>query len=138
VHGLILINVRLTRKASADIDAEMAFGFRAIRKEEPPREASVRWIGLIGLVAALVTVSADAKDTKAPCVDLLEDNGRVDDAPALHALPFLTGNQCEAVKHREIRVPLLEIPQEEEDPMSLSVGTKGNGGTLYFKIPFSF
>ena len=45
-------------------------------------------------------------------------------------LPFLTGNQCEAVKRRELRVPLLEIPQEGEDPMSLSVGTKGDGGTL--------
>lgn len=98
----------------------------------------MRWIGLIGLVAALATVSADAADTKAPCVDLLNENGRVDDSPVLDELPFLTGNQCEAVKRRELRVPLLEIPQEEEDPMSLSVGTKGDGGTLYLKIPFSF
>ena len=98
----------------------------------------MRWIGLIGLVAALVTVSVDAMDTKAPCVDLLKENGRVDNSPAQDDLPFLTGNQCEAVKRRELRVPLLEIPQEEEDPMSLSVGTKGDGGTLYLKIPFSF
>jgi hypothetical protein len=98
----------------------------------------VRWIGIIGLIAALVAVSADAMDTKAPCVDLLKENGRVDDSPALTELPFLTGNQCEAVKHRELRVPLLEIPQEEEDPMSLSIGTKGDGATLHFKIPFSF
>jgi hypothetical protein len=98
----------------------------------------VRWIGLIGLVAALVIVSADAMDTKAPCVDLVKENGRVDDSPAMDKLPFVTGNQCEAVKHRELRVPLLEIPQEKDDPMSLSVGTKGDGGTLYFKIPFSF
>jgi hypothetical protein len=33
----------------------------------------MRWIGIIGLVAALVTVSADAMDTKAPCVDLLKE-----------------------------------------------------------------
>jgi hypothetical protein len=98
----------------------------------------VRWTGLIGLVAALVTVSADAMDTRAPCVDLLKENGRVDDSTAQADLPFLTGNQCEAVKRRELRVPLLEIPQEGEDPMSLSVGTKGDGGTLYLKIPFSF
>jgi hypothetical protein len=71
----------------------------------------MRWIGIIGLVAALVTVSADAMDTKAPCVDLLKENGRVDDSVALAELPFLTSNQCEAVKRRDLRVPLLEIPQ---------------------------
>ena len=98
----------------------------------------MRWTGLIGLVASLVTVSADAMDTRAPCVDLLKENGRVDDSTAQADLPFLTGNQCEAVKRRELRVPLLEIPQEGEDPMSLSVGNKGDGGTLYLKIPFSF
>jgi hypothetical protein len=98
----------------------------------------MRWIGLIGIFAALVTVSADAMDSKAPCVDLIKENGKVDDSPALAELPFLTGNQCEAVKRRELRVPLLEIPQDEEGPMSFSVGTKGDGATLYFKIPFSF
>lgn len=98
----------------------------------------MRSIGIIGIFAVLVTVSADAMDTKAPCVDLLKENGRVDDSPALDKLPFLTGNQCEAVKRRELRVPLLEMPQEEEDPMSLSLGTKGDGATLHLKIPFSF
>ena len=98
----------------------------------------MRWIGIIAILAALVTVSADAMDSKAPCVDLIKENGRVDDSPALAELPFQTGNQCEAVKHRELRVPLLEIPQEEEDPMSVSLGTKGDGATLHFKIPFSF
>jgi hypothetical protein len=33
---------------------------------------------------------------------------------------------------------LLEIPQEEENPMELSLGVKSNGGSLRFKIPFSF
>jgi hypothetical protein len=33
---------------------------------------------------------------------------------------------------------LLEIPQEEEDPMALSLGAKSNGLILRFKIPFSF
>ncbi len=98
----------------------------------------MRWIGIIAILAVLVTVSADAMDSKTPCVDLIKENGTVDDSPGLAELPFLTGNQCEAVKHRELRVPVLAIPQEEEDPMSLSLGTKGNGATLYFKIPFSF
>jgi hypothetical protein len=98
----------------------------------------VRWIGIIAIFAALVTVSADAMDTKLPCLDLVKENGRVDDLPELAELPFLTDNQCEAVKRRELRVPLLDIPQEEEDAMSLSLGTKGDGATLHFKIPFSF
>ena len=98
----------------------------------------VLWIGMMGILAAFVTVSGDATDTKAPCVDLLNEYGGADDLPALAELPFQTGNQCEAVKHRELRVPVLEIPQEEEDPMSLSLGTKGDGATLHFKIPFSF
>jgi hypothetical protein len=67
---------------------------------------------------------------------LLEENGKLSDSTA--ELPFLTGNQCEAPKRRELRVPFLKIPQEKEGSMSLSVGTKGDGATLYFKIPFSF
>jgi hypothetical protein len=98
----------------------------------------MRWIGLIGICAALVTVSANAMDSKVPCVDLINENGRVEDSPELAELPFLTGNTCEAVKRHELRVPLLAIPQEDEDAISLSLGTKGNGGTLYLKIPFSF
>ena len=50
----------------------------------------------------------------------------------------LPDNQCEALKSREIRMPLLEIPQAEEDPMALSLGAKSNGLMLRFKIPFSF
>ena len=96
------------------------------------------WIGIIGIVAALISASAGAQDTKLPCLDLLEENGRLDDSPALDELPFLTANECEAVKRRELRMPLLEIPQKKEDPMSLSVGTKGDGATLYLKIPFGF
>jgi len=95
-------------------------------------------IGIMGILAAFGAVSADATDAKAPCVDLLKENGRADDSPASAESPFQTGNECEAVKHRELRMPVLEVPQEEEDPMSLSLGTKGDGATLYFKIPFSF
>jgi hypothetical protein len=52
--------------------------------------------------------------------------------------PLLMDNQCEALKSRELRLLLLEIPQEEEDPMALSLGAKSNGVVLRFKIPFSF
>jgi len=97
----------------------------------------VRSIGIIGIFAVLVTVSADAMDTKRPCAVLLEEKGRLDESPAQGSLPLLTDRQCEALKSRELRVPLLEIPQEEEDPMSLSLGVKGGGATLHFKIPFS-
>jgi hypothetical protein len=33
---------------------------------------------------------------------------------------------------------LLEIPQEDEDAIQLSLGIKNGGGTLRLKIPFSF
>lgn len=50
----------------------------------------------------------------------------------------MTENECEAVKRHQLQMRLLEIPQEEEDPMGLSVGSRDKGGMLYFKIPFSF
>jgi hypothetical protein len=98
----------------------------------------VRWIGIIGILAALVTVSADATDEKRPCPASLEEKGGVDDFPAQGELLLLTDNQCEAVKSRQLRVPLLEVPQEEEGPMALSLGVKDSGVILHFKIPFSF
>jgi hypothetical protein len=97
------------------------------------------WIGITGILAAVVTVFAVATDRNISCFDLLEENGKLSDSTAQAERPFLTGNQCEAAKRRELRMPpLLEIPQEKEGPMLLSVGTKGDGATLYFKIPFSF
>jgi hypothetical protein len=45
---------------------------------------------------------------------------------------------CEAAAKHELRLSLFEIPQEEEDPMSVSVGLKQGGGILRFRIPFSF
>ena len=98
----------------------------------------MRWIGIICIFAALVTVSADAMDANRPCPGLLEERGVADDSPAQGQRPLQTDNQCEALKSRELRVPLLEIPQEEEDPMALSLGAKYNGVALRFKIPFSF
>jgi len=98
----------------------------------------VRWIGIIGIFAALVTVSADAMAANRACPGLLEERGGADDSPAQGKQPLLTDNQCEALKSRELHVPLLVIPQEEEDPMALSLGAKYNGVTFRFKIPFSF
>jgi hypothetical protein len=83
----------------------------------------VRWIGILGIIlATVVTGSADAMDENRPCLDLLAENGGVDDS--LAEQPLLTRNQCEALKTRELRALLLEIPQEDEDPMALSLGIK--------------
>ena len=98
----------------------------------------MRWIGIIGIFAALVAVSADAMDANRPCLGLHEESGGADDSPAQEKQPLLLDNQCEALKSRELRVPLLEIPQEEEDHMALSLGAKSNGLILRFKVPFSF
>jgi hypothetical protein len=98
----------------------------------------VRWIGILGIFAALVTVSADAMDASRSCLDLLEENDGAKLSPAQDEQPLLTGNQCEAMKSRELRALLLEVPQEEEDPIQLSLGIKNGGGALRLKIPFSF
>ena len=98
----------------------------------------MRWIGILGILAALVTGSADAMDANRSCLDLLEENDGVDVSPAQGEPLLLTDNQCEAMKSRELRALLLEIPQEKEDPMALSLGAKSNGVALRFKIPFSF
>ena len=97
----------------------------------------MRLIGVISIFAMLVTVSADAADTKRPCAVTLEEKGRLEESPAQGNLPLLTDRECEALKNRELRVPLLEIPQEDENSMTLSIGVKGSGATFHFKIPFS-
>jgi hypothetical protein len=102
------------------------------------RGPPVRWIGILSIFAALITGSAEATDANRPCLDLLEEDGGAQVSPTQGEQPFLTGNQCEAIKTRELRALFLEIPQEDENPMELSLGVKSNGGTLRFKIPFSF
>jgi hypothetical protein len=77
-------------------------------------------------------------DVNRPCSGVLEEKGWADDSPALGEQPLLMENQCEALKSRELRLLLLEIPQEEEDPIALSLGVKNSGAVLRFKIPFSF
>ena len=98
----------------------------------------MRGIGILGIFAALVAFSADAMDANDPCPGLLEENDVAHESSTRLAQPLLTDNQCEALKTRELRAPLLEIPQNGEEPMELSLGFKNNGGTLRFKIPFSF
>jgi len=98
----------------------------------------MRWIGILGIFAALVTVSADAMDANRPCPGLLEEMDGAENSPAQGEQLLLTDNQCEALKSQELRAPLLAIPQEDEDPLELSLGVKNNGGTLRLKIPFSF
>jgi hypothetical protein len=98
----------------------------------------VRWIGIIGFLAALFAVSAGAMDANRPCPGSLEEKGWADDSPGQGKQQLLLDNQCEAPTNRELRLPLLEIPQEDEDPMALSLGAKYNGAILRLKIPFSF
>ena len=98
----------------------------------------MRWIGILGIFAALVTVSAAAMDANRPCHDFLEEMDWAENSPAQDQQPLLSDNQCEALKNQELRAPLLEIPQEDEDPLELSLGVKNGGGILRLKIPFSF
>ena len=85
-----------------------------------------------------ITVSAAAIDANGPCPGFLEEMDGAENSPAQDQQPLLSDNQCEALKNQELRAPLLEIPQEDEDPMELSLGIKNGGGTLRLKIPFSF
>jgi hypothetical protein len=98
----------------------------------------VRWIGIIAIFAVLVAVSANAMDVNRPCSGVLKEKDWADDSPASGEQPLLMENQCEALKSRELRLLLLEIPQEKEDPIALSLGVKNSGVVLRFKIPFSF
>lgn len=96
----------------------------------------MRWVCILGIVLLLSTTPAVAMDANRSCLDLIEENDGA--LPARDEQPLLTGNQCEAMKTRELRALLLEVPQEEEDPIQLSLGIKNGGGTLRLKIPFSF
>jgi hypothetical protein len=98
----------------------------------------VRWIGILGILATVATGSAEAMDANSRCLSSLEENEGVDSSAVQGTQMLLTENQCEALKTRELRAPLLEIPQEEEDPIQFSLGIKNGGGTLRLKIPFSF
>ena len=97
----------------------------------------MRWIGVVGVLAALVSGSAAATDGDSQCLGSREENDGAE-AAAERTQPLLTDNQCESLKSRELRALLLEVPQAEEDPVQLSLGVKNGGATLRLKIPFHF
>ena len=98
----------------------------------------MRSIGMVGLLAALATASASAEDARKPCLGSVHGEGANIDPYSRTDQLDLTDNQCESVTGKELRLKLFEIPQEEEKPMSLSLGAKNLGGVLRFRIPFSF
>jgi hypothetical protein len=98
----------------------------------------MRWIGILSVCAVFASNSVGATDEKGPCLGSLDLDGRPDGWTTPDTQTLLTDNQCEAVQSHKLRVPLLQIPQEKEDPMDLSFDAKNGGGTLRFKIPFSF
>ena len=98
----------------------------------------MRYPGAIGVFAAFLAVSAHAADAKKSCFALPEQKIYTDDPVAQVEQPLLTQNECEAIQRRGLQIQLLEIPQNEEDAMRLSLGSKDTGGMFYFKIPFSF
>lgn len=97
----------------------------------------MRWTGSVGVAAALVSGSAAAIDGDSQCLGSSEEEDGAA-AAVQPAQPLLTENQCESLKARELRALLLEVPQEEEDPVQLSLGVKNGGAALRLKIPFSF
>ena len=99
----------------------------------------MRRIGLLSSLAAAGTISANAADSTKPCYGLLEDRKLADSSIELRTPLVMSENECESMKRQELRLELLEIPQDKEDPISLSIGTKDHKGvTLRLKIPFSF
>jgi hypothetical protein len=115
-----------------------AAGHLSDQRRDLSREAAVRSAGILGVVLAFSAAPAEAMDANRSCLDLLEENDGAKLSSGQEEQPLLTGNQCEAMKSRELRALLLEVPQEEEDPIQLSLGIKNGGGTLRLKIPFSF
>lgn len=97
----------------------------------------MRYIGIIGVLAAFITTQVYADDVTKPCVGLREDADKSVYSEERKDL-LLTDDQCEAAKRHEFRLPLFEVPQESEDPMALSLGAKQGGGIVRFKIPFSW
>lgn len=99
----------------------------------------MRRIGMVGFLVMIAAASAVAGEAKKkPCLGAIEGQGAYIDPTERKDQLDLTDNQCESVTGKELRVKLFEIPQDGEDPMSLSLGAKNVGGVVRFKIPFSF
>lgn len=94
----------------------------------------MRRIGVLCCFAVL-TAGPAAADPIERCDALSEDRTQAEES---RQQPLLTNTQCESLETRELRAPLLEIPQDDEDPMQLSLGIKNGGLTLRLKIPFSW
>ena len=101
------------------------------------RGATMRYFGIIGVLAVIIAAQAYADSDKKPCAGLAKDADRPAHAEERKDL-LMTDDQCDAATRKELRLPLLEIPQDGEDPMALSLGAKQGGGIVRFKIPFSF
>ena len=93
----------------------------------------------LGFLAAVGTISANAANSTKPCYGLPEDRRLADASIELRTPLAMSENECESMKMQELRLELLEIPQDKEDPISLSIGVKNHKGVmLRLKIPFSF
>jgi hypothetical protein len=95
----------------------------------------MRWLGIVALAQISAVGSVSALATSNGCTDLVAESEGVGEPDLTQSL--LTENQCEAIKTRELRALLLEVPQSDEDPLQLSIGVKNGGATLRLKIPFS-
>lgn len=96
----------------------------------------MRRMGVIGFLAVVLSAPAAAADARGGCDAPVEP--AAEPGADVSPQPLLTPNQCEAMEARELRAPLLEIPQDDDDPMRLSLGVKNGGLALRLKIPFSF
>ena len=96
----------------------------------------MRRLGVIGFLAIALSAPPTAVDANDRCDAPFELNAEPNDEPSPQ--PLMTRDQCDAIESRELRAPLLEIPQDDEDPMRLSLGIKNGGLSLRLKIPFSF
>jgi hypothetical protein len=95
-------------------------------------------IGVLGAVAAFAGAFSLSANAEESCSGPLAGNGQAESRPEQGDRLFLSGNHCESATKRELRLSLFEIQQEQEDPMSVSLGVKQGGGILRFRIPFSF
>lgn len=93
-------------------------------------------VGFLVMLAVTPAVADDAKEKS--CLGHVEGEGAKIDSTTRTDQLALTDNQCESVTGKELRMKLFEVPQDGEDPMSLSLGAKNLGGVVRFKIPFSF
>lgn len=97
----------------------------------------MRWVGIVIAVLISNVGSVGALAANGGCSDDLVAESKGVSEPDL-TQPLMTDSQCEALKTRELRALLLEVPQTDEDPVQLSLGIKNGGATLRLKIPFSF